>query len=404
MGSIRSVVLFAGLPLAFALAACGDDGPAGKTIEPPHEPTGTAPAINNPPAAAEPPAVCNNAEGVFEATKEPSDVLILLDRSGSMQIKLSNNETRWTATKRGLFDLLANLPATTTAGAMMFPQGDPPVDFCFINASNAVECTPGPARPPKAPRCTPNTYKLGVPNASLDQAQVDKVQAYVAASDTEFYYGTPMHAALAAAIDAQRNSGLPGAKSVVLLTDGNPTDCHTDADPDANNISHVVEAAADGAAGSTLVRTFVMGVIDGDKGATPENLSKVAKAGATGRTANCEATNECFYALNASTFQQDIKQAFAEISLQAFDCTFNLPAGNALTDPSKTNVEIETPNGKHAISKDTNHQNGWDYLPNGTQIQLYGQACQDMKSQEKAKVNIVIGCKTVETPAPAQPN
>ena len=39
MGSIRSVVLFAGLPLAFALAACGDDGPAGKTIEPPHEPT-----------------------------------------------------------------------------------------------------------------------------------------------------------------------------------------------------------------------------------------------------------------------------------------------------------------------------------------------------------------------------
>jgi hypothetical protein len=147
-----------------------------------------------------------------------------------------------------------------------------------------------------------------------------------------------------------------------------------------------------------------MGVIDGDKGATPENLSKVAKAGATGRTANCEATNDCFYALNAATFQQDIKQAFAEISLQAFDCTFNLPAGNALTDPSKTNVEIETPTGTHAISKDTNHQNGWDYLPNGTQIQLYGQACQDMKSQEKAKVNIVIGCKTVETPAPAQPN
>ena len=401
MGSIRSLVLASVVPFAFAAVACGDDGDQGSTVEAPKATEGVMPPINSQPAAAAAP-ICASAESVAEATKEPSNVLLVLDRSGSMKIKLSNSETRWAATKRGLFELLANLPATTSAGAMMFPQGDKPVDFCSINATNEVECVQGPARPPKAPRCTSGTYKIGVGNAALDGAQVDKVKAYVEASDQEFYYGTPMAAALGAAITAQQASTLPGARSVVLLTDGNPTDCHTDADPGANDIGRVVAAAHAGATSNPLVRTFVMGVIDGTKGATPENLSKVAKAGATGRTAACESTNDCFYALNASTVQNDIQKAFAEISLQAFDCTFNLPPANAQNDASKTNVEIETSSGSKTVAKDANHQNGWDYLPNGTQIQLYGQACQDMKSDAKAKLNIVIGCKTVE--APGNPN
>ncbi len=404
MGSLRSILVFSGLPLMLAVAACGDDAEQASTIVPAETPTGAMPPIERPITAPPPAPVCNNAEGVFEATKEPSNVLLLLDRSGSMQIKLSNAETRWVATKRGLFELLANLPSTTTVGSMMFPQGNQPVDFCFINGDNEVECTPGPTRPDKAARCSASSYQVGVPNSSLDSSQVDRIQQYVSSADTEFYYGTPMAAALSSAIDAQRNSTLPGARSVVLLTDGNPTDCHTSADPDANDIKRVVDIASAGASGTPLVRTFVMGVVDGDKGATPANLSPVAKAGATGRTANCEQTNECFYSLNASTFQQDIKKAFAEISLQAFDCTFNLPPQSATQDPATTNVELTTSAGSRSIPKDTNHQNGWDYLPNGTQIQLYGQACQDMKSDTKAKVNIVIGCKTVEAPAPESVN
>ncbi len=400
MSSLRVSAVVFGVPFVLALIACGADGEPGQTVVPETK-AGSTPGVENPPPAAVEVPVCQNAQGVFAATKEPSNVLLLLDRSGSMKIKLSTNETRWDATKRGLFELLGNLPATTTTGAMMFPQGDAPVDFCFINTENEVECTQGPARPPKAPRCTPATYLPGVANAALDPGQTTKIRDYVSSSDAEFYYGTPMGAALTAAIDAQRVSNQPGARSVILLTDGNPTDCHTAGDPDANDIERVVNAAAAGAAGKTLVRTFVMGVVDGTKGATPENLSQVAKAGGTGRTANCEATNDCHYALNATSFQSDIQKAFAEISLQAFDCTFNLPAGNAMSDPATTNVELTTKSGgTKGVAKDTNHQNGWDYLPNGTQIQLYGQACQDMKSDVNAKVNIVIGCKTVVAPPP----
>ena len=62
------------------------------------------------------------------------------------------------------------------------------------------------------------------------------------------------------------------------------------------------------AAGSLQgVRTFVLGVIDGTKGAKPSYLSPIAEAGGTQRTATCSATDDCFYPLNNKTFAQDLK-------------------------------------------------------------------------------------------------
>ena len=70
-----------------------------------------------------------------------------------------------------------------------------------------------------------------------------------------------------------------------------------------------------------------------------------------------------------------------------------MPQASANTDPAKINVQID----KQSISRDAGHQNGWDYLPNGTQIQLYGQACTDMKN-DGAKLDVVLGCKTLIAP------
>jgi hypothetical protein len=403
MSTQRRLALAFAAPVFSLLAlACGggDGAQAEYVIDPPpaDEKPAPGPAVDSKPEDPPPPPFCANAAGVFTAKKDPSNVLFLIDRSGSMQIKLNNGETRWAATKRGLFEMLVQLPDTTQAGAMMFPQGDAPVTFCSINTSNNVYCAPGPARPPKYPRCDAKTYQVGVPNGPLDPAQVKLIEDHVSSADKEFYYGTPLAFALTGAIDAQRKSTLPGTRSVILLTDGNPADCTNAADPTADDLQRVVDAAAAGSAGTPLVRTFVMGVVDGTKGATPENLSKIAKAGATGRTANCETTNDCHYALNASTFTADIKKAFDQISLQAFDCTFDLPPQTANNDPNNVNVNLTTTAGAQGVTHDTNHQNGWDYLPNGTQIQLYGQACTDVKNDAAAKVDIVVGCKTVEKP------
>src|SRR5438034_542981 len=76
----------------------------------------------DPPAADDAPPICAEASGQYTAVREPSNVLFLLDRSGSMHIKLPSGQTRWQSTKKGLVDLLGVLPATTRAGMMMFPQ------------------------------------------------------------------------------------------------------------------------------------------------------------------------------------------------------------------------------------------------------------------------------------------
>jgi hypothetical protein len=386
--------------LMSGLVACGSEN--GEAVPPPPAPLPADPiapgdALPNTPAPTPPAAaICAEATGSYAATREPSNVMLLLDRSGSMHIQLPSGDTRWNAMKKGLFDLLGVLPATTQAGVMMFPQGDAPVNaYCGINATlNDVKCTAGWPEPSQAARCTASTYQAGVSSALLSASQSTAIKNHVSASDAEFYWGTPLAPSLTAAIAAQRASTAPGAKSVILLTDGNPTSCGDVGI--SNDVSHVVDAAQAGLTG-TLVRTFVIGVVDGARqAAKAENLSPVAVAGGTKRFAGCEATNECFYAVTQSNFAADLKKIFEEISLQAFDCTFNLPPASADTDPAKINVQIDDAAGSRAIPKDAGHQNGWDYLPNGTQIQLYGQACTDMKS-EQAKLKVVLGCKTIVT-------
>jgi hypothetical protein len=328
---------------------------------------------------------CSEAQGIYTARPETSNVMLLIDRSGSMHIKLSTADTRWTGTKKGLADLLRSLPATSRAGAMMFPQGDQPITCCGIDpALNDVKCSCATGElPGTALRCAAPTYKAGVPLGPLDAAQIAAIEAHVAGSDAEFYWGTPLATGLKAALDQMTASKAEGPKSVVLLTDGIPTSCDSPNDPQANDVARVVAAATSGAQAG--VRTFVMGVIDGSKGARESSLAQIAAAGGTSK----------HYAINAQTFSQDIKSAFEKIALEAFDCAFELPepAMGAEHDLSKVNVVIKGTNADRALSRDTTHQDGWDYL--GDRIQVYGAACTALKADPAARVDVVVGCKTV---------
>ncbi len=358
--------------------------------------TPVVPPVPAPPAP--PPAqttACAEATGTYTATREPSNVLLLLDRSGSMHIELPSGDTRWAAAKAGLFELLAKLPDTAQVGAMMFPQGDAPVNaWCSIDPSiNDVRCKKGWPEPSQKLRCDAATYRAGVESALLGATQRRAIESYVSASDKEFYWGTPLASALRGALQAQKASPVAGSRSVVLLTDGNPTSC--DEAGVSNDIANVVAAAEEGVSG-TLVRTFVIGVVDGARqAAKAEKLSPIAVAGGTKRFPGCEATNDCFYAVTQGDFASDLQKALDQISLQAFDCTFNLPAASAETDAAKVNVTLTASGSSRTVARDAAHQNGWDYLPGGTQVQLYGQACTDVKA-EGSRLDVVLGCKTVE--------
>lgn len=381
--------------------ACG-----GESASPPSQPVAEStpqfPTGGPEPIAKPAPPLCAEATGEYEATREPSNVLFLYDRSGSMHIQLPSKATRWDATKRGFFELLEKLPSTVSAGLMLFPQGDAPVnEWCGIDASvNDVRCKSGWPEPSQQDRCDAGLYTPSVASDYLSAEQIAELEGKVSASDREFYWGTPLSTALSAAIAAQRASQLPGAKSVILLTDGNPTSCGDEGI--SNDISHVVDAAAVGLDGNgALVRTFVIGLADSSRqAAKASNLSAIAEAGGTSRTKGCAKNDSCFYKLTDDNFADDLKKVFEQVSAQAFTCTFNLPSQSAGADLSQLNVQLEsTLRTNPTVARDPAHKEGWDLLPNGTQIQLYGEACRAM-TDDAAKLRIVVGCPAVVVESP----
>ena len=314
-----------------------------------------------------------------------------------MHAKVASGATRWVAAQKALSSLLDVVSPTTRAGFDMFPRGDKPITCCWIDpATNYTDCDCGTGElPGTAKRCAATSYNPAlVPLATLGDAQKAAIRASMKVSDTEFYWGTPMKAALQGAIQKQATIDLDGLRSVVLITDGEPTSCET-AD---NAIDAVVTVAKGGTALAKPVSTYVVGVIDGKLAANAANLSKVAVAGGTKRADGCEATNSCFYAVDAKSFETDISKAFRDIEMKAFSCTFDVPKlASGSPDFDKVNVTLKKADGSiTTLPRDASKTDGWEFIESSSKVQLYGSACASVKADTKTTVEIVLGCKTIE--------
>ncbi|MSP25409.1 MAG: hypothetical protein EXR75_09645 [Myxococcales bacterium] len=343
------------------------------------------------------PEVCPDATSVIDVEPAQSNTLFLVDRSGSMHLRVTDTVTRWNLTKAGLFDLLDAMPASARGGLSLFPAGDAPIDCCVITTANTITCDGCLAGelPEPENRCDALEYQdLDVGVGPLDALQVEAMKAKIATVDEEFYWGTPLAPALAGAVDSMVAMKAPGVSSVVLLTDGLPTSCHTADDPTANDIQRVVDAAALGY--GSAVRTYVMGVIDGVKASDATALSAIAEAGGTGRYAGCELTNDCAYQINVASFADDLAVALESIALDAMSCTIELPeVAGGVPDYDAVNITVTTNGVTITVLRDTSHGDGWDYLPGQQNVQLYGASCETLKADLDAQIKVVVGCQTV---------
>ena len=373
-----------------SIVACGSEEQGGKLALPPrNEPAEEIAEPKEEAVAEEPPpfepVLCSEQEASFEAKRPKSNILFLLDRSGSMQIKLPTGETRWTATRDALFEMIDALPkADARASVMQFPQGDATVNTCCaIDASNQVDCN-CTAYPAPAKRCDPATYKAPAP-MDLDATNIAAIKKSVNASNTSFYWGTPLAAAEAAGVNLQKASANDGIKSIILLTDGAPTSCDTTANPTANDPKFIVDAAKAGL--TDKIRTFVIGVVDGKNGndARPDVLEQVASAGGTTK----------FFSVSAGNLQMELGKALEQITREATDCTFDLPAATDTTDLDKVNVTLTTSSGTETVTRDQAQAEGWDFQDGQTRVKLFGTACTKLASEPAASVKVVLGCKTV---------
>jgi hypothetical protein len=318
-----------------------------------------------------PDAAC--ATQTSDTQRAPMNLLIVLDRSGSMQ-----DGGKWTAAVRGLDRLLDLLDDDTRVGLLLFPSPS--------NSSTEAGYT------------TPH-----VPIAPLG---TNRAAIRTRLSSTSPNGGTPMACAIGQAVNYFSTAfTMDGSRNIVLITDGEPTEecsgtncgifdfnCQLMATDRAK--VQIQAAAARGARAMPPVRTFVVGTPD----ASEAFLSNVALNGDTRAMPGCEASRSCHYSLNNSSFEADLNRALDEIRGRASMCEFRLMIDTTLVDRDLVNVNYTPSPGamSRVIPRDASHMNGWDYSADGRNILLYGPACDEVQGNRTGgQVQILFGCPTV---------
>jgi Mg-chelatase subunit ChlD len=303
-----------------------------------------------------------------EAQLSEVNLVFMLDDSGSMGLldRPEHDPTRrW-------------IPVTTALKAFF---ADP--DSSGMNASLTFFPVDRQSHPADAPpnACDPLTYETPVVSRRPLPDPTSFAQAIAAITPDES--GTPMRPALEGALAQARAAAAAsdGAQSVVVLvTDGVPTrDC-------AQNGVADVERAASSAAPD--IPTYVIGV------GVLADLHRIARAGGTEQAFIVEIDDP-------ARTQADFTSALNRIRESTLSCDLTLPtppAGETL-DPNKVNVEYTSGDGPAELlvsGRTCEDGEDWRYddPAHPRRIELCPATCSKARADIRARLDIVLGCKT----------
>lgn len=292
-------------------------------------------------------------------TRQPADLLVVLDRSGSMEYGIDTNYNcnagdpnctqRWATVTTALNQVLSNSPDGVEWGLKFFssPGGR---NVCTVDPGVEVE----------------------IPASAAD------VQAAIAAARPGNQ--TPTKAAIQAAVAYFNTLDDGRAHYILLATDGQPN-----CDPGTSSSTTAVAAAntqaAIAAAAAAGIKTYVVGI-----GPATGNLDNFAEAGGTERHFPATSPDELTTALGA-------------IVTAVASCTFALdPKAPPPVDPDNVVVEFDGDRNLRA-PRDPTHTEGWDYTsPALTAIEIYGSWCENVVNETYTSVKILIGCPNQPIP------
>jgi hypothetical protein len=332
--------------------------------------------------------MCGSSAFVVERT--PPDLMIVLDRSGSMMRTTDNKNpslpsdmadgqpTRWSYTTSALNAVTTATDGDISWGLKMYPT-----------------CTKG--APPY--ECVPNACATAGLLETPDLGQAKKLNDLIAMSSASLRIdtgATPTAPAVdeAVAVLKARDNGRP--KYIILATDGVPN-CigNTTADPSkpdqvAIPIDAAVKAVADAKAAG--IDVFVLGIAIKDPvaGADPvlltgfQTLNRMADAGGRARAGAIK-----YY---PATSEDDIKKAVSDIAAAAVSCT--LPLEKAPEKDASARVDID----KMLVQESKTE--GWSFNDDRTSITLNGTYCTKRKRGELKKIIISFDCPGKIPPPP----
>ena len=272
-----------------------------------------------------------------------AEVLVLLDRSGSMAGMLGAS-TKWDDAA-GVVKATVTSSSNVSWGLKLFPTGS---QACGASATVEVPLAAG-----SAAAIATAVDGAGPPLGTLGE-------------------GTPITATMKAATAHLQSLTLSGPKHIVLVTDGAPS-C-LGGNPNGRDEAQAI-AAIDSAARAGW-KTLVIGIATA--AADVATLDKMAVAGGAPR-----AGTPRYYPAGS---QAELGAVLDGIVASLTPCVF--PLANRPLDPSFVTVTV----GSAPLLRDLSHKQGWDYASNGTAIQIYGGACDDLKKGAASGAGIFYGC------------
>ncbi len=288
----------------------------------------------------------NCGVSTITTTKQPADVLIVQDKSGSMNQDPTGANcnaagcTKWEQIIPPINQTVMATQADVRWGLKFFP--DPGNNACGVNNTALVP--------------------VGLNNAMAISTAIAGVQPGGS---------TPTRVAINNAVTYLMGNGDTNPKYILLATDGLPNCGPGGGNQQASDANGAVMAIAN--ALTAGIPTFVVGI--GNTGAAA-TLTMMAQAG--GRPT---AATPFYYQVNSSA---DLVTALSQISGSVRSCTFQLSS----KPPDPTNVKVQA----DGVTVPASATDGWGFNPAVTAVILTGSYCTRVLDGTIMNVTVLFGC------------
>jgi len=307
---------------------------------------------------------------MFAPTPKAADIMMVLDRSGSMQdvpdgAPSGSTTTKWEIVVPSLQQMVTATQSSISWGLKTFPEAyTDSMDDCKGGITSAID----------------------VKITAMDGTTMNSTIAATTPNGS----GTPTADAVTAAAAYLKTVSDSNPKYLLLATDGEP-DCVGTTEDSAGGDTAAVTAVAN--ALTAGFPTFVIGIATSKASANNE-LNLLAQAGGEGVPSSNPLASHYYLSNNAS----DLIAALQAITGQISSCLFPLSMPPAvLNDPTKLGVYLGT--GMSKIPYDANKSNGWAYTDsNDTSVEVFGSYCDMIQTAGAGAVQIIFGCPQINVP------